>query len=87
MEKVLIDGRSVTGDVRPIERFYYGDFCAKMAMKFVKEEKLAPKFAYVLKLPILDPGRFGENVAVNRGMIVKMFDDPEAAMLWLEKGR
>ena len=41
-------------------------------------------FAYVLEEPILDQGRFGETVAVNRGMRVRAFDSLEAARGWLE---
>ena len=45
---------------------------------------LAPRFAYVLEEPMLDPERFGETVAVNRGMRVRAFDNLEAARAWLE---
>ena len=43
----------------------------------------ATRFAYVLEEPMLDPDRFGETVAVNRGMIVRAFDNLEAARAWL----
>jgi hypothetical protein len=32
---------------------------------------------------MLDPDRFGELVAVNRGMDVKAFQSPEEALHWL----
>ena len=44
----------------------------------------AIQFAYVLKEPVLDPERFGKTVAVNRGMLVKTFDNLEDALGWLE---
>jgi hypothetical protein len=43
----------------------------------------SPAFAYVLKEPVLDPQRFGQTVAVNRGMNVKTFDNVEQARTWL----
>ena len=41
------------------------------------------KFAYVIHEPLRDPERLGENVAVNRGMDVKTFEDRNEAVEWL----
>jgi hypothetical protein len=41
------------------------------------------RFAYVLREPVRDPDRFGENIAVKRGMDVKVFKDTRAAIQWL----
>ncbi len=43
----------------------------------------ASAFAHVLKEPVLDPQRFGETVALNRGMNVRTFDNLEDALAWL----
>ena len=84
VKKVLLDGRRLTGDPQTIERFYYGKFAADSVWMFKDRGiSLATKFAYVLKEPVLDPQRFGETVAVNRGMLVKAFDDLEDALGWL----
>jgi len=80
VNKVLFDGRRIVGNPKPMERFFYGEFVAE-AWRGVLP--LVPKFAYVLEHPVLDPGRFGETVAVNRGMVVKAFDNPEEALQWL----
>ena len=84
VKKVLFDGRRLTGAPETIERFYYGEFAADSVLKF-KDRGVSPatKFAYVLKEPVLDPQRFGETVAVNRGMHVKAFDNLEDALRWL----
>jgi hypothetical protein len=84
VEKVLFDGRRLTGDPKTMERFYYGEFAADSVFKF-RDRGVSPatKFAYVLKEPVLDPRRFGETVAVNRGMNVKAFDNLEDALGWL----
>lgn len=83
-KKVLIDGCSVTGEPETVERFYYGEFVAK-AVVDLNNRGLAhrPQFAYVLVAPVLDRHRFGEMVAVNRGMYVKTFDNLGAAEHWL----
>jgi len=81
--KVLIDGREATGDPTLIERFLYGKFLANEAHKFVKEHGIVPRFAYVMHVPLRDPGRFGENVAANRGVDMKTFEALEEAIQWL----
>jgi hypothetical protein len=84
-EKVLFDGRALTGAPTFIQRFYYGEFAAEAVKQFVVDHshRSAPQFAYVLKPPILDPDRFGEIVAVNRGMTVKAFDNLKDALEWI----
>lgn len=84
VKKVLFDGRRLTGDPDTLERFYYGKFAADAVLQF-KDRGVSPatQFAYVLKEPVLDPQRFGETVAVNRGMLVKTFDNLEDALGWL----
>ena len=61
-----------------------GEFAAQTVADFAERGvSRATKFAYVLREPVLDPQRFGETVAVNRGMFVKAFDSPEDALQWL----
>ena len=82
--KVLVDGSAVTGEPQRIERFYYGRFVANAVAQACSRANCgAPQFAYVLKPPLLDPARVGENVAVSHGMVVKAFDDLKDALSWL----
>jgi len=84
LKKVLIDGRQVVGNPEPLERFYYGKYVAEAVMQTVNRTGIeVPRFAYVLHEPVLDPKRFGETVAVNRGMRIKAFDDIKKAEWWL----
>ena len=82
--QILLDGSQLAGEPTTIDRFCYAKFAA-LATALAKQRhgKFRPKFAYVLKTPVLDPGRFGETVAVNRGMYVKAFESLEAAREWL----
>ena len=84
-ERVLFDGRNLTGEPTIIERFYYGEFAADAVMR--PGENRAPlrnpQFAYVLTPPVLDPSRLGETVAANRGMNVRAFDNMVEAVAWL----
>jgi hypothetical protein len=82
--KVVVDGRALTGQLSPSERFAYGEFVAKeVNAQRSRIAGYAPQFAYVLNPPVLDPERLGENVAVNRGMHVKAFDNLDDALDWL----
>jgi hypothetical protein len=86
-EKVLFDGRNLKGEPARIERFFYGYFAATETMSLVAMRRMrqAPQFAYVINEPLRDPRRYGETVAVNRGMHVKTFETPEEAVEWLER--
>jgi hypothetical protein len=79
--KVVFDGRAVTGNPSTMERFYYGEFAANTVVACGVSG--VTKFAYVLKIPVRDPERFGETVAVNRGMCVQTFDELSEALKWL----
>jgi hypothetical protein len=87
-DKILLDGRDVQGNVQTIERFLFGEFTAHAVARYTQERspRRVPQFAYVIHEPILDPQRFGETVAVNRGMWVKVFDNLEEALRWLNVG-
>jgi hypothetical protein len=78
--KVLLDGRELAGNPRFMERFYYGEFAAQTVLSFASRNGFpATQFAYVIVIPIRDPGRFGETVAANRGMNMKVFENPDDA--------
>ena len=82
---VLIDGQQMTGKPGDFERFLYGEFVTNTTLEVMKEYHTHLRFAYVLHEPLRDPERFGENVAVNRGMDVKAFEDPNEAIQWLKR--
>lgn len=84
VERVLFDGRHLEGNPTIMERFYYGEFAAHSVANFTERGvSRATRFAYVLVVPMRDPRRFGETVAVNRGMLVRTFEDPDDALGWL----
>ena len=84
LSKVLVDGRQLVGNPELAERCYYGSFVAEAVNRTVNRTRCAvPTFAYVLNKPMLDANRFGETVAVNRGMRVKTFDNLQQARRWL----
>ncbi|MDF0668594.1 MAG: hypothetical protein P0119_21300 [Nitrospira sp.] len=83
-KRVFFDGRKLVGKPETMERFYYGEFVVRAIRDFA-QRGVSPstQFAYVLREPVLDPQKFGETVAVNRGILLKAFDKPEDALRWL----
>jgi hypothetical protein len=66
-----------------MERYQYGVFVAQEVSKLNMIGLSSPKFAYIMNIPVLDYGRYGETVAINRGMKVKATDNPDEALSWL----
>ena len=83
--KIILDARNMRGNPKDMERFYYGEFAANQTRRIVAEHNIVPRFAYVMHEPLRDQARLGETVAVNRGMIMKVFEAPEDAIEWLNK--
>jgi hypothetical protein len=83
-DKVLVNGTALTGEPETFQRFLYGAFAAMAVADFNQDpsERIL-KFGYALKPPVLDPERFGETVALNRGMNVKTFESVQEARDWL----
>ncbi len=79
--KILIDARGVTGQIPFMDRYDSSKFLAEQ----VKER--APgrikKVAMVFEAPMIDPSRFGQTVAINRGLNTKMFSEIDEAVEWL----
>jgi hypothetical protein len=82
-DKVLVDGTAMTGEPEMFERFLYGAFAAIAVSEFNQDPSVRIKFAYALKPPLLDAERFGESMAVKRGMDVKAFESIQEARAWL----
>jgi len=78
---VLFDGRGLAGTLTSMDRFNYGSFIAQLNRQL--SLPIRPKIAQILPSDLIDPQRFGETVAVNRGATTKVFDNIEDALEWL----
>lgn len=81
--KILMDVFSLQGDPTVYERFSYADHMASMYRAYIHQGFNLRQWAIVGTPPLIAPNRFGENVAVNRGMTVKVFYSIEEAQKWL----
>jgi len=79
--KILVDARKVTGNLSMMQRFEFGDAVAKLYSQ--RPHGSAALIAVVGNEPLIDPERFGETVAVNRAVPVKVSTDMQEALDWL----
>lgn len=79
-EAALIDLSDMTGSPDQLERFEIGSQVPKVQLA---QERLVT-LAVVGKQPLIDPDRFAETVAVNRCAVLKVFEDIDQAISWLE---
>ncbi len=79
--KILIDVNSITGTIPFMDRFRFSEYLAnyKIAHALGKINRIA----VVGQEPIVHKERFGETVAVNRGINVRVFTDKDQASIWL----
>jgi len=79
--KILIDVTELTGTIPLLERFYF----AESTSIYIANTALGKiiKFGVVGKEPIIDKDRFGETVAVNRGINAKAFTSEAEALAWI----
>jgi hypothetical protein len=77
--KVLVDCLRMGGSPTMVERYAMSEFLASK----VVELKRFPRLAFLGKEPLVDPNRFGELVATNRGVQMKTVEQMEDALNWL----
>jgi hypothetical protein len=83
--KLMADFRTVTGTMTTMERFELGSvFAVRYMGKRMAGKILSCQFAFVGSYPLIDPRRFGETVAKNRGINVMAFTDMDKGVKWLE---
>jgi hypothetical protein len=76
--RVLLDCRKMTGEMPIFSRFQVAEYGAS------KRYTIA-QMALVVRPEIVLPDNFVENVAVNRGMNMKLFTDIDKAEAWLSE--
>ena len=82
--RLLLDASRVTGAPTQDERYMLGLFVA--AEQRILASKTPPAEVQVAvygRQPLIDPERFGETVAVNRGAKVKVSEHLDEALSWL----
>lgn len=84
VRSVLVDCSGLEGAPTTMERFEHSRFAAERLREYWARGLLgSARFAYVARVPLADREKFGETVAVNRGVDVRSFEREEDAVLWL----
>ena len=77
ISRALLDCRNMTGEIQILESFMVAKYGVKMIGSI-------SKFALVGREDQMFPDDFVENVAVNRGINLKLFTDADEAVNWLK---
>jgi len=83
ISKLLFNVRKVTGKVTTMDRYYLGEFAALESIKYMRKGLQSNAVAFYGIEPIIDPERFGELVARNRGLNLKVTSEKKEALLFL----
>ena len=77
---ILVDGMEIIGvPPKTMDRFRLGEYAAELCRNYGRPVRIA----IAGEEPFVDPERFGETVARNRGANGKVFTDLEEAKEWL----
>lgn len=81
---LLVDCARVAGTLTPVQRYEAGARVAASYSTIREWGGVPPRIAMVATPPLLDPNRFMETVASNRGALMRVFTTVEEAAGWLD---
>ncbi len=77
--------RDFSGKISTMDRFLLAVFFVQENAKLIIGKSHPLKVTFVLDKSIIDPGKFGETVARNRGLYGFVTDNMQEALNWLEE--
>jgi len=84
LNRILLDASAVTGNPSQDERYALGVYVADAQRRFAAQSPpCVLQMAIYGHRPLVDPNRFGEIVALNRGAKVKVSERLDEALAWL----
>ena len=78
-----MDCTRVTGEMTVAERLAFGTFMAEEQQRMLGQLPEAPQVAILAAPPIMDPGRFTQAVANNRGVRMRASESLQELLSWL----
>ena len=81
--KLFFNAYKVIGKVTTIDRYFFGEFAALESLRYMGKGLKRIAVSVYGKEPIIDPERFGEIVARNRGLNLKVTTDKNEALQFL----
>jgi hypothetical protein len=83
LSKLFFDAFRVKGVVTTMDRYYFGEFAAFESLKYIGKGLKKITVSICGEEPIIDPRRFGEIVARNRGLNLKVTTDKNESLQFL----
>ena len=81
--RILMDATRITGEMTSSDRLAFGTFMADAEKEVLGRLPRGPQVAILAAAPIMDPGRFTQAVANNRGVRMRASDSLQELMIWL----
>ncbi len=81
--RILLDCTRVTGEMSVNDRMAFGIFMAEEQARMLPQLPEAPQVAILAVPPIMDPGRFTQAVANNRGVRMRASESLQELLSWL----
>ena len=81
--KILIDCTRVAGEWTPDDRYAFGAYLAAEVQRRSGQFPAFPRIAIHAVAPLMDPNRYTQTVANNRGAQVRASDSVQELLTWL----
>ena len=81
--RILLDCSRVGGKWGPDERYAIGSFIAAEMERRAHQFAERPRLAIYAVAPLMDPNRYTQTVATNRGALVRSSDSLQELLSWL----
>lgn len=81
--RILLDCSRVAGQWGPDERYTVGSFIAAEMERRSSQFPERPRLAIYAVAPLMDPNRYTQTVATNRGALVRSSDSLQELLSWL----
>ena len=81
--RILMDATRITGEMSVSDRLAFGMFLAEEHARVLGQLPGGPQLAILAVPPIMDPGRFTQAVANNRGVRMRASDSLQELLSWL----
>jgi hypothetical protein len=81
--RILLDCSRLAGEWGPDERYTIGSFIAAEMERRANQFPERPRLAIYAVAPLMDPNRYTQTVATNRGALVRSSDSLQELLSWL----
>ena len=81
--RILMDCTRITGRMSVEDRLQFGMYVAEEKERYLARFPEGPQVAILAVAPIMDPGRFTQTVANNRGVRLRASESLQELLSWL----